>query len=97
MKTRSSCGSAPASISAASLFCCLLAATILQATDVAFWSEYQPTKQDATQTYLLLQFNETPLQAFGPVERIETLGRATVVDEGRFGRALRLDGASGVR
>lgn len=69
----------------------------LGATDVAFWSEYRPAPHDAEQTYLLLQLNELPLTALGSIQRVELVDSPTLVDEGRFGKALRLDGRSALR
>lgn len=67
----------------------LLAAEQLPATDVAFWSEYRPDKDDAEQTCLLLQFNTEPLAALGPIREIERVGQPKLANEGRFGAASR--------
>jgi len=75
----------------------LLAAERLPATDVAFWNEYRPDKDDAEQTYLLLQFNTEPLAAVGPIRAVEGVGQPKLASEGRFGAALQLDGRSAVR
>ncbi len=75
----------------------LLAAERLPGTDVAFWNEYRPDKDDAEQTYLLLQFNTEPLAALGPIRAVERVGQPKLANAGRFGAALQLDGHSAVR
>ena len=75
----------------------LLAAGTLHGTDAAFWDEYHPARHDAEQTHLLLQFNEEPLRALGPVERIEQVGHPALAPGGRFGQGLQLDGHSALR
>ena len=68
------------------------------ATDVAFWTEYRPDKDDAAKTYLLFQCNATPHAIpAGPVVSVETVGQPTAAEGGRFGKALRLDGRSALR
>ena len=83
-----------------SLFAILIGlwvAAPLNATDVAFWHEYRPTEHDADQTCLLLQFSEWPPAAVGPIERVDSVGNPVLETEGRFGKALKLDGRSGLR
>ncbi len=63
---------------------------------MAFWSEYRPDPDDGN-TYVLLSFDGEPVQAGGPVARVETTPGAVVVEEGRFGKGLRLNGRGGVR
>lgn len=79
------------------VFAGLLTAGSLPATDVAFWNEYRPDKDDAEQTCLLLQFNAEPLAAVGPIRSIENVGQPRLVSEGRFGTGLQLDGRSALR
>jgi hypothetical protein len=67
----------------------------LLATDVAFWSEYAPDQDDQAMTYLLLQLEQWPPRASGGP--IEPIGQPGLADNGRFSKALRLDGCSALR
>ena len=78
------------------LVACWLAASV-RATDVAFWTEYRPDPDDLARTYALAQFNAGPVRDAGAVEKVELIGQAQVVAEGRFGKALKVDGRSGAR
>ena len=93
----------PPCVPRAPLAACLALAALgavapLYATDVAFWSEYAPDRDDAAKTYLLLDGNALPWKAAaGPVSAVEPIGQPARAEDGRFGAALRLDGQSGLR
>ncbi len=79
--------------------CLTLAAAFLvcasaAATDVGFWAEYKPDQSDVPNTYLLVQFNEQSWADAVPGERRELRGKARLVEQGRFGGALQVDGQS---
>ncbi|MFI5381087.1 MAG: glycoside hydrolase domain-containing protein [Tepidisphaerales bacterium] len=75
--------------------CCLLFTATAMATDVAFWSEYKSTGDDAV--YGLIQFDREPLAGNTGIDIVAPIGNPRWIADGRFGGGLRLDGKSGLR
>ncbi|MGA2498704.1 MAG: glycoside hydrolase domain-containing protein, partial [Tepidisphaeraceae bacterium] len=75
--------------------CGFLTTATAMATDVAFWSEYKATGDDAV--YCLMQFDREPLTGNAGVEKVSPIGQPQWITQGRFGGGLRLDGKSGLR
>jgi len=71
-----------------------LLAAPARATDTAFWKPYEPDED----TYALIHFDDAELAAAqGEIAKVEHVGKPAFEAQGKFGGAVKLDGASAVR